>query len=55
MIEYNRNGTRIMNPDKSNNSTVQKYQKTLHCRVNWQRCTPQGQLLSQTVLTGQSA
>ena len=30
MNEYNMNGTWIMNRDNSNNSTVQKYQKTLH-------------------------
>jgi len=30
MNEYTMNSTRIMNPDNSKNSTVQKYQRTLH-------------------------
>jgi len=38
-------GTRIMNPDKSKDSTVKKHQETLHRRVNRKRCTTHCQLL----------
>ena len=41
--------TRIFHAGNSSHSIVQKYQITLHCGVNLQRC----ELLLQTVLTGQ--
>jgi len=53
MDEYNLDGILMMNPDKSNNSTVQKHHKTLYRRVNRQRCTTHGHLLLENVLPRQ--